>query len=666
MNNIAKNTQVGDTKSPAFKPNSDDLRYAVDSSFMVPAESAPTVRIVSPAATAAYAVKAKSADPLNCEQKLWLSFFFDGTGNNLEADVGTFKHSNVAKLYRAHQPNNRVSGTYRIYVPGVGTYFRDVGDAGGTLKGSVAGDKGDLRLVWALEQFDGYISLHRDRAAASPQNRILEINIAIYGFSRGAALARAFSNDFLKSRAQLDSAGNWHLKKTSIPVHIRFMGLFDTVASVGVPMSNNNSSALGVLSGVEKSLRDRLNRSSFRSSRPNVLAYSELGQPGADPSPGKSDGHSEWGGRLAIPHMVEDVRHFIAAHEIRNSFPVESISIIEKEKISKPSHFHEYVFPGVHSDVGGSYRAGEGGISLQAPDKLGLVTLHQMYIHSLKKKVPFLPITNSNSIQGSDFAISANVLKVYNYYQSKIVASLNVGEIINSHMACYYAWRFRGIHKKLGGYRGNVEKISEYNIEFQHERKKLMKEISGLEIKFQVADGTMTAARENRDQQILYRYGASMKEVNKLEEELSSSSARRDDALDELLRAKARLEALPEMSKLNSLTSFYEKRLMDDVKLIKNGRTNSAGILVPYKHGDLRPHYKIIIEAYENEFIHDKGLKDETIISFFDNYVHDSLSGFAKDATLPSDPRVVYLGGDEKYKYAQLKSDTSDSGQQYA
>jgi hypothetical protein len=33
----------------------------------------------------------------------------------------------------------------------------------------------------------------------------------------------------------------------------------------------------------------------------------------ADPAPGVFDGHSGWGGKMAIPHMVEEVRHFIAA-----------------------------------------------------------------------------------------------------------------------------------------------------------------------------------------------------------------------------------------------------------------------------------------------------------------------------------------------------------------
>jgi hypothetical protein len=62
-----------------------------------------------------------------------------------------------------------------------------------------------------------------------------------------------------------------------------------------------------------------------------------------------------------------------------------------------------------------------------------------------------------------------------------------------------------------------------------------------------------------------------------------------------------------------------------------------------------------LLEAYENEFEKNSGLTDEKIISFFDNYVHDSLVGFAKDATLPSDPRVVYLGGDAKYRHASLE-----------
>lgn len=72
------------------------------------------------------------------------------------------------------------------------------------------------------------------------------------------------------------------------------------------------------------------------------------------------------------------------------------------------------------------------------------------------------------------------------------------------------------------------------------------------------------------------------------------------------------------------------------------------------------------MDAYENEYIHNTGLKDEKIISFFDSLVHDSLAGFAKDATLPSDPRVVYLGGDEKYRYAVIEQLREHRASEYA
>ena len=71
-----------------------------------------------------------------------------------------------------------------------------------------------------------------------------------------------------------------------------------------------------------------------------------------------------------------------------------------------------------------------------------------------------------------------------------------------------------------------------------------------------------------------------------------------------------------------------------------------------YDRSDLRPFYRMILECYEDEFGHDRGLQDQKIIAFFDNYVHDSLAGFASDVTLPSDPRCVYIGGDREAKYA--------------
>jgi hypothetical protein len=127
------------------------------------------------------------------------------------------------------------------------------------------------------------------------------------------------------------------------------------------------------------------------------------------------------------------------------------------------------------------------------------------------------------------------------------------------------------------------------------------------------------------------------------------------------VEGKARKDGLPSMKNFQALLDMYDRRLLDDVAAIRPALPRDG---YGRRMEELRPHYKALIDAYENEFEKNNGLKDENVIRFFDNYVHDSLAGFGTDATLPSDPRVVYLGGDEKYKYASLEDQNlfSDTG----
>ena len=106
------------------------------------------------------------------------------------------------------------------------------------------------------------------------------------------------------------------------------------------------------------------------------------------------------------------------------------------------------------------------------------------------------------------------------------------------------------------------------------------------------------------------------------------------------------------------MITMYDAQLLADARAIERacnfvlpGRSKPD----PAIRANLRPHYKGLLAAYTNEYVLGQGLTDEKIIAFFDNHVHDSLAGFAQDATLPSDPRVIYLGGDEKYKYAGIQ-----------
>jgi hypothetical protein len=46
---------------------------------------------------------AKKPGVPDCSQSLWISLFFDGTGNNQYEDTTRSKHSNVARLFRTHR-----------------------------------------------------------------------------------------------------------------------------------------------------------------------------------------------------------------------------------------------------------------------------------------------------------------------------------------------------------------------------------------------------------------------------------------------------------------------------------------------------------------------------------------------------------------------------------
>lgn len=585
----------------------------------------------------------------------------------MDADVGSLKHSNVARLYRAHEVDNPDAGKYRFYIPGVGTYCKEAGDDGGGFRGYGFGDKGEERLKWAFDLFNEKMQTHVARAS-NPTNAIVEINIAAFGFSRGAALARAFVNRFAV-RCVEDEKGNWRLHSGKYIVRIRFMGLFDTVASVGAPMATNTTGVIDVVLGVSHVIHSRLRDAGYSNTRPQRLAFAQNARAGADPAPGKYNGHSGWGDEMRIPEMVEEVRHFVAAHEIRNSFPLDSVSILEKGRINKPEHFFETVYPGVHSDVGGSYRPGEGGRSETSEQKIGLIPLADMYRLAIMKGVPLLPQTAWKEFNQVDFRVDPELLKKYVYYLDKVTASATLGDLFNAHMAQYYAWRFRAIHRKEKGDRTDADHITKNAGVFQSEEPALKKEIGALETENDAARKNLNLALLQRQTFKENNHADSPKTKEGLvpyDQKVAAAQREHDIANDKMLRAKAKLDALPNDGGLQDALEMYDKQLLADARAIHDvysrpqfGRATPD----PAIRKQLRPHYLAMMTAYEHEYDLGPGKKglvgltDKTIIEFFDRYIHDSLAGFAKDATLPSDPRAIYLGGSMKYEYAMLDGD---------
>lgn len=154
------------------------------------------------------------------------------------------------------------------------------------------------------------------------------------------------------------------------------------------------------------------------------------------------------------------------------------------------------------------------------------------------------------------------------------------------------------------------------------------------------------------------------------DQRVAAAQREHDVTKDKLLRAKAKLDALPNDSALQGMLEMYDKQLLADARAIHHvysqPQFGRAGV-DPGIRKQLRPHYLAMMTAYENEYDVGPGKKglvgltDKTIIEFFDRYVHDSLAGFAKDATLPSDPRAIYLGGSKKYDYAGLEKVAAQS-----
>jgi hypothetical protein len=133
-------------------------------------------------------------------------------------------------------------------------------------------------------------------------------------------------------------------------------------------------------------------------------------------------------------------------------------------------------------------------------------------------------------------------------------------------------------------------------------------------------------------------------------------------AKDARLRTQAKKDAIPDMGNLPAMLELYDEWLIANVRAIQTAlkEPRSVGSAELEHRKMLRPHYKQLLLAYESRINRNGSFLDEKIVSFFDNYVHYSLAAFAQDATLPSDPRVVYLGGNEKYLYAAKDASPSE------
>lgn len=169
----------------------------------------------------------------------------------------------------------------------------------------------------------------REVNAALAQHRLIKvINLSFFGFSRGAALARAFANRVI---AKCSRDGDMFLYE-GYPLRLNFMGIFDTVASFGVPAQNART------------------------------PFTERD--------------------LIVSSAVERCVHYIAAHEVRFSFPVDLI----RKNGRLAGEWVEKTYPGVHSDVGGGYEP----MAQQIDNNFARIPMREMMKESLSSGVRML------------------------------------------------------------------------------------------------------------------------------------------------------------------------------------------------------------------------------------------------------------------------------------
>ncbi|POD99256.1 T6SS phospholipase effector Tle1-like catalytic domain-containing protein [Pectobacterium odoriferum] len=296
---------------------------------------------------------------------------------------------------------------YKYYIPGVGTPFPEVSDLDYSISGMAAARYGEERINWgliriidALRRTLGLPELSDDEswraveamtprigspAPLGPRLRLTEfqrllkelvpnlklalsqpepgkpkllgIKLYVYGFSRGAAAARAFINWLVKllpggfrkdAKPELCltlEAADW-----KIPLSVEFLGLLDTVASVGLA---------------------------------HIAPIAE--------------GHMGWAdGTMELPDngLIKNCVHLVSAHEQRLCFPLDSIC---RHDGTYPSYATEVVYPGMHSDIGGGYPPGDQGKATADNDSylLSQIALNDIYAAAFFAGAPLKVIKES-------------------------------------------------------------------------------------------------------------------------------------------------------------------------------------------------------------------------------------------------------------------------------
>ncbi|MDX4028301.1 T6SS phospholipase effector Tle1-like catalytic domain-containing protein [Aliarcobacter skirrowii] len=270
------------------------------------------------------------------KNKLRMGIFFDGTGNDIsDKSIMNNELSNVRKLFEVY-PNQlietsekqrledeeykRLNGDYpyrtrvkitneAIFPDNMSAYVRGVGSISSIQSndwfgGAAFGSGGEKRvqgmLYYINVAIEEYVKEYQKREGIDYYPVSLEFDV--FGFSRGASLARHFVNLIKQYGIRYDKDLFYHPSK----VKIRTLNVFDTVGSFGLPGNDIN------------------------------IGYSF---------------------HVEDKYIEDKIHHFIADDEFRSNFPGSLIRDNDKNypEDIKDTKVEELILLGAHSDIGGGY-----------------------------------------------------------------------------------------------------------------------------------------------------------------------------------------------------------------------------------------------------------------------------------------------------------------------
>lgn len=265
--------------------------------------------------------------------------FFDGTGNDKDTfDEITSGPSNIAKLYWSFlfDPNPDQKGIIwdREYIHGVGSQEDDLLGLG-FAKGF------DWRLEFHLKKLQ--------ERRADYQKPLIQLYI--FGFSRGAAAARAFVNALHDPRVQekydLPEVDNKtdQQDESFRGISIELLSIFDTVGAIGVP---GNGWDFGYDLRVWKS---RVKNVIHLIAQSEVRRNFDLWSIRCPPIQGIQ--------RMDAPssHATDSYLKYLPAIKGEGPYEMKPEDWIaqSERKILPNTSWEEWILPGMHSDVGGGY-----------------------------------------------------------------------------------------------------------------------------------------------------------------------------------------------------------------------------------------------------------------------------------------------------------------------